>query len=102
MHFLGKRFKAFAITPEGDLIPLVDLPQWDFNWQMTYTFQRFLKIPKGSIIYAEAQYDNTAENPLNPYTPVRDVGYGWGTKDEMMNLVIYYVTYRPGDEDRSL
>jgi hypothetical protein len=50
------------------------------------------------VIYAEAQYDNTQQNPRNPTRPPKDVGYGWGTKDEMMNLVIYYVKYRVGDE----
>jgi len=98
MHLLGKRFKAFAVTPGGDLIPLVNIPDWDFNWQMTYTFKNFIYVPKGSVIYAEAQYDNTQQNPRNPTHPPKDVGYGWGTKDEMMNLVIYYVKYRAGDE----
>ena len=41
---------------------------------------------------------NTNENPLNPYKPARTVGYGWGSKDEMMNLILYYVKYRQGDE----
>jgi len=98
MHLLGKRFKAFAVTTGGELIPLVNIPEWDFNWQMTYTFKNYIHVPKGSVIYAEAQYDNTLQNPRNPTRPPKDVGYGWGTKDEMMNLVIYYVKYRAGDE----
>ena len=102
MHLLGKRFKAFAISPSGDLIPLVNIPDWDFNWQMTYTFQKYIHVPKGSVIYAEAQYDNTKANPRNPNYPPQDVGYGWGTKDEMMNLVLYYVQYRAGDENKAL
>jgi hypothetical protein len=98
MHLLGKRFKAFAVSPDGELIPLVNIPDWDFNWQMTYTFKNYIHIPKGSVIYAEAQYDNTLQNPRNPTRPPKDVSYGWGTKDEMMNLIIYYVKYRVGDE----
>ena len=102
MHLLGKRFKAFAITPAGDVIPLVNIPDWDFNWQMTYVFKKFLKVPKGSVIYAEGQYDNTSSNPRNPNRPPVDITYGWGTKDEMMNLVIYYVKYQEGDENIDL
>ena len=102
MHLLGKRFKAFAITPQGEVIPLVNIPDWDFNWQMTYVFKKFLKVPKGSVIYAEGQYDNTRNNPRNPNNPPIDVTYGWGTKDEMMNLVIYYVKYQEGDENTPL
>jgi hypothetical protein len=98
MHLLGKTFKSYAITPDGHIIPLVNVPSWDFNWQTTYQFTKFTLLPKGSVIYAEATYDNTNENPLNPYKPARTVGYGWGSKDEMMNLILYYVKYRQGDE----
>ena len=98
MHLLGKTFKSYAITPDGAVLPLVNVPSWDFNWQTTYQFSKFMLLPKGTVIYAEATYDNTNENPLNPYKPARTVGYGWGSKDEMMNLVIYYVKYRKGDE----
>jgi hypothetical protein len=98
MHLLGKTFKSYAITPDGNIIPLVNVPSWDFNWQTTYQFTKFTLLPKGSVIYAEATYDNTNENPLNPYKPARTVGYGWGSKDEMMNLILYYVKYRQGDE----
>lgn len=98
MHLLGKSFKSYAITPNGNIIPLVQVPNWDFNWQTTYQFKQFILLPKGSVIYGEATYDNTNENPLNPYKPARTVGYGWGSKDEMMNLVIYYVKYKQGDE----
>jgi hypothetical protein len=98
MHLLGKTFKSYAITPDGNIIPLVQVPSWDFNWQTTYQFTKFILLPKGSVIYAEATYDNTNENPLNPYKPARTVGYGWGSKDEMMNLILYYVKYRQGDE----
>jgi hypothetical protein len=102
MHLLGKSFKAFAVTPAGDFIPLIHIPDWDFNWQMTYTFQRYTHVPKGSVIYAEAKYDNTAANERNPNRIPKDVGYGWGTKDEMMNLILYYVKYKLGDEHIAL
>jgi hypothetical protein len=98
MHLLGKSFKSYAITPDGTIVPLVNVPSWDFNWQTTYQFKKFTVLPKGTVIYAEATYDNTNENPLNPYKPARTVGYGWGSKDEMMNLILYYVKYRQGDE----
>lgn len=98
MHLLGKTFKSYAITPDGAVLPLVHVPNWDFNWQTTYQYSKFMLLPKGTVIYAEATYDNTNENPLNPFKPARTVGYGWGSKDEMMNLVIYYVKYKKGDE----
>lgn len=99
MHLLGKNFKAFAITPEGDLINLIHIPKWDFNWQMTYQFEKMIKIPKGSVIYSEAEYDNTLNNRRNPNNPSKNIEYGWGTKDEMMNLIFQYLDYQKGDDN---
>ena len=91
MHTVGRSFRAFAITPDGDVVPLVKVNDWDFNWQSTYVFKEILDVPKGSVIYAEATYDNTARNPGNPHVPPQDITYGWNTTDEMMNLIIYYL-----------
>lgn len=100
MHVLGKTFRAFAITAAGELVPFVKIDEWDFNWQMTYQFKKLLYVPKGSTIIVEATYDNTSQNPENPNQPAREVTYGWNSTDEMMNLVLYYVAYQKGDEDR--
>ncbi|MFB9294032.1 monooxygenase [Persicitalea jodogahamensis] len=97
MHFLGKTFRAFAITAGGELIPLVKIDEWDYNWQMTYQFRELLHLPRGSTIIAEATYDNTSQNPENPNQPAREVTYGWDSTSEMMNLVLYYVPAREGD-----
>jgi len=92
MHYLGKSFKALAATPDGQAIPLIKIDNWDFNWQSSYFFESPLKIPAGSTILITAQYDNTDQNPANPNTPPIDVGYGWNSTNEMMNLVMYYYT----------
>lgn len=91
MHFLGKSFRAFAITADGELIPFVKINDWDYNWQMTYQFKELLHLPKGSTIIAEGTYDNTSQNPENPNQPAKDVTYGWDSTSEMMNLVLYYI-----------
>lgn len=91
MHMLGKTFRAFAITPEGEAINLIKIDNWDYKWQLSYQFKSLLSVPKGSVIIAEGTYDNTAQNQLNPHLPPRDVGYGWNSTDEMMNLVLYYI-----------
>lgn len=91
MHWLGQSVRAFAITPAGEAINLVSIPDWDYRWQLTYFFREPLVLPKGSTIIAEAHYDNTDQNPLNPNHPARTVGYGWSSTNEMMNLVFYYI-----------
>lgn len=90
MHFLGKTFKAIATTPSGEVIPLIKINDWDFNWQSTYLYKEPLLVPRGSVILVTATYDNTSENPINPNSPPKDVTYGWNSTDEMMNLILYY------------
>lgn len=101
MHYLGKTFKAFAVTPDGDAINLIKIDDWDFRWQSTYQFKKLLIIPKNSVLLIEAVYNNTEQNPENQFSPPQDITYGWGSKNEMMNLVLYYVRYESGDENKS-
>lgn len=98
MHYLGKTFRAFAITPDGDAIHLIRINDWDFKWQDTYQFRKLLHIPKGSTILMEAEFDNTSSNGANPSNPPADVTYGWNTTSEMMDLVLYYLEYRVNDQ----
>lgn len=106
MHLLGKSFKAYAIAPKGDTIRLIHIPKWDFRWQYFYTFPTMLKIPKGSVIYLEASFDNTTENPNNPYDPPQEIreryefgGAGMRTTDEMLQFIITWLPYQVGDEN---
>ena len=91
MHLLGKSLRSFAITPGGDLIPLIKISNWDFDWQMTYQYKEEQKIPFGSIIYAEVTYDNTAKNPRNSFSPPRKITSGWNSTQEMFNLIFQYI-----------
>ncbi len=97
MHYIGKTFRAFAITREGDMIPLIKINDWDFRWQDTYQFKEPQLIPAGSVILFEALFDNTAANPANPNNPPKAMTYGWNTTSEMMDLVIYYLLPKEAD-----
>jgi mono/diheme cytochrome c family protein len=102
MHLLGKTFLAYATAPSGDTIPLIRIPRWDFRWQYFYTFEKMLKLPKGTVIHAEATFDNTANNPVNPFRPPREVreqGASMRSTDEMFQCIITMLPYREGDEN---
>ncbi len=102
MHLLGKSFIAYALTPEGQNIPLIKIDKWDFRWQYFYTFKKMQVLPKGSTIYVKATFDNTKNNPHNPYNPPRWVGENEGsmsTKDEMLQFIVTYLDYKRGDEN---
>lgn len=105
MHLLGKSFWAFAIKSNGDTIPLIKIPKWDFRWQYFYTFKKMVKIPKGSVIRVMGLYDNTVNNPRNPFNPPQTISEREGsmrTTDEMFQFIINYLPYREGDENISL
>ncbi len=105
MHLLGKNFIAYAVTTNGDTIPMIKINKWDFRWQYFYTYKKMLKIPQGSTIHVEAIYDNTRQNPNNPFSPPRLVAEREGsmrTSDEMLQFIITYLPYQQGDENISL
>ncbi len=105
MHLLGKSFKAYAVKPEGDTIPLISIPRWDFSWQYFYTFKKMVKVPAGSTIIAEGVYDNTKQNINNPFSPpqlVRDRNGSMKATDEMFQFIVTYLPYQEGDENISL
>ncbi len=99
MHRVGKSFKIWFENPAGDSIPLIDIPQWSFHWQLYYTFQMMQVIPAGSTIKSEGVYDNTVNNPDNPNSPPQNVYAGSTTESEMFMCFITYDYYEDGDED---
>lgn len=98
MHLLGKRWKVWLQKPNGTIENLIKIDDWDFNWQGGYYFNEAVIAPKGSTVYAEAEYDNTTNNPLNPNTPPIAIGWGEKTSDEMYYFPILHTPYKAGDE----
>jgi mono/diheme cytochrome c family protein len=83
MHLRGKAFRYTAHFPDGRQEILLDIPRYDFNWQLTYTPKEPLAMPKGAKVVCEAIFDNSAGNPANP-DPSAEVTWGEATTDEMM------------------
>jgi len=108
MHLLGKSFIAYAVTSKGDTIPMISIPKWDFRWQFFYTYKKVLVIPAGSTVHVEGTYDNTEKNINNPYFPpqvIIDRGDRFDsmkTTNEMLQFIITFMEYQPGDENLSL
>lgn len=87
MHLLGKAMKATAIYPDGKEKVLIDVRDWDFNWQLIYNLKNPEILPAGSKLRLEAEYDNSTDNPFQPHDPPKLVRWGEETTDEMMLLV---------------
>ncbi len=98
-HLLNQDFEVYAIDAGGDTTNLIRIPDWDFNWQGSYNFKKYIILEPGTTIHVNATYDNTANNPSNPNSPPAFVTWGEKTTDEMLFLPISFVPYFNGDED---
>jgi hypothetical protein len=83
MHLRGKAFRYDAKYPDGSTETLLDVPAYDFNWQLRYEFAEPKLIPKGTVVTCTAAFDNSSGNPNNP-DPSKTVTWGQQSWDEMM------------------
>ncbi len=95
MHYRGKAFKFEAIYPDGTREVLLDVPHYDFNWQLRYDLAEPKRMPRGTTLVCTAHFDNSSDNLFNP-DPSRAVHFGLQSFEEMM--IGYYTSVRT-DED---
>ena len=81
-HVRGKAAKYEMKAPGKDSQLLLDVPHYDFNWQLQYRFAEPVFVPKGSSLSYTAWYDNSDKNPANP-DPTKRVRWGQQTFEEM-------------------
>lgn len=94
MHVRGKACKYEITSPDGKTTTtLLDIPRYDFNWQLRYQFAEPVTVPKGSTITFTVWYDNSDKNPANP-DPTKTVRWGPQTSDEMHLGYLEYIVDR--------
>ncbi len=109
MHLRGKAFRFEISGPEvqaksgseakpgsaskneteGSEI-ILDVPAYDFNWQLFYRLAEPRRLNAGTKITATGWFDNSDKNPANP-DPKRRVPWGPQTSDEMMLGYVEYI-----------
>ena len=95
MHVRGKAYRYELELPGGSKRTVLDIPNYDFNWQLRYELREPMDAPRGAVLHGTAWYDNSTDNPANP-DPTKTVRWGPQTVDEMM---LGYVEYYLVDED---
>lgn len=91
MHMRGKSCKYEATTTAGKTIPLLDIPRYDFNWQLRYQLAEPVRLSRGTSLGFHAVFDNSEANPANP-DPKKTVKWGQQSTDEMhLGYVEYYI-----------
>jgi len=89
MHLRGKSFRIEILTADGHRQSLLEVPRYDFNWQLEYRLLNPLEVKLGDKIIVTGWFDNSADNPSNP-APEKVVTWGPQTYEEML---IGYVEY---------
>ena len=87
MHLRGRSMKYTAVYPDGREEELMNLPHYDFNWQIVYEFAKPITLPAGTIVRVDARWDNSANNKYNP-RPDQDVYWGEQSWDEMFSPIM--------------
>jgi hypothetical protein len=86
MHQLGKSAKLELSRGGAEKDCLVQIDDWDFNWQGDYTFTEPMKMGSGDQLAIDCAWDNSMLNqPMVDGTPLppKNVNWGEGTSDEM-------------------
>jgi len=89
MHFRGKYMRFEAHLPDGSVQDLLNIADYNYNWQMTYEPVEPIFVPGGTKIHVIGAFDNSAQNPANP-DPSLSVGWGQQSWDEMFFGQVYY------------
>lgn len=100
-HYLCRTMKMTARLPGGTAIVLLGIEDWDLNWQDRYVFALPQRLPAGTILESTLRYDNSEENPNNPFSPPRRVRWGEESTDEMGSITLM-VSPVPGQSREAL
>ena len=94
MHLRGKAFRYEFVPAGGKAETLLDVPRYDFNWQLYYRLAEPLTLSKAATVKATGWFDNSKGNPANP-DPTKVVRWGPQTFDEMLLGYVEYVVPVP-------
>lgn len=96
-HNRARRVRGTATLPDGTERSLIAIENWDFRWQHVYRFTKPFVLPKGTRIAMQYEFDNSADNPRNPFQPPRRARWGQKSSDEMGDLWIQVLPRSAGD-----
>ena len=94
MHLRGKSMRVRAVEPDDTERVLLDVPRYDFNWQLVYRPAKPVPIPRGTRLLIDAVFDNSPANPRNP-DPSATVRWGEQSREEMVVCFVDFLLPLP-------
>lgn len=89
MHFRGKSMSFAAHRPDGSVQELINIANYNYNWQIEYKLEEPVFVPAGTKVVATGAYDNSTQNKSNP-DAARSVPWGDQSWDEMFFGQVYW------------
>jgi hypothetical protein len=96
MHYLGQTFKETLEKGDGTSVCLVDIPDWNQDWQLDYFYDPadYIPVSWGDTVVQECVYSNRAEDQGrdpegNLFTPMT-TRFGEDTRQEMCLGYIWF------------
>lgn len=83
MHLLGREIKLEMKRPGEPSQCLINILDWNFNWEDNYLFRDPVALPAGTQVRLSCVFDNSTDNPRNPNNPPKTVRWGGATTEEM-------------------
>jgi hypothetical protein len=99
-HYICKAMEMVAALPDGTTRVLLDINDWNLDWQGQYQFAQPVDLPAGTTITTTLVYDNSADNIRNPFSPPQRVKWGRESTDEMGSITLSVVAAPTGDAAR--
>ena len=75
----GKSFRLTLDPGTPKQKVLLDIPTWNFDWQMNYEFATPIHVKAGETIRMQCSWDRS----LDPNRPQKYIVFAEGTEDEM-------------------
>jgi hypothetical protein len=96
MHYRGYDANFKLVYPDGRTEEILNVPNYQFNWQKVYDFEEPKYVPEGTEMVFTATFDNSEMNPFNP-DPSQTLTWGEQTWQEMFFGFYRYVEAGDGE-----
>ncbi len=96
MHYRGYDANFKLQYPDGRVEEVLNVPNYQFNWQKTYDFVEPKFLPAGTQMIFRGTFDNTEMNPFNPDAS-QTLTWGEQTWQEMFFGFFRYVEADSGE-----
>lgn len=100
LHMLGSR--ATVTVDHGDSEScLVDIPDWDFDWQQEYRFldDEWVEVETGDTVRLSCEFDNSPDNqPIIDGEQIEPQEVSWGARSTDEMCINFLVVQQPYDD----